>query len=328
MGEPIITSDPRVVSDAAALVDGAGFELISATGADRVAFLHRLVTGNVAGTPAGSGCRAVLLTLKGHIVSDMRIFVRDGDVRIVVAAGDGAALAAALSKYAIADDFVAAVAGELSSLAMFGPRAGDRLAAVGVGLPEQLRAGEPWSHAEVATPFGVLWLVRARGYGADGFWVWGDTAAVVSMRAALVAAGVACLAPDIAEAARIRAGEPRAGAEITADCFPMEVGLSDAIDYRKGCYLGQEPIVRIRDRGHVNWRLAGLRFDGAALPTAGDRLTCDLKEKTGRITSVGIFPGEGGVALALVHVSVPDGTDVRVVHGSGEIVARVVAAAA
>ena len=44
----------------------------------------------------------------------------------------------------------------------------------------------------------------------------------------------------------------------------MEVGLDAAIDYAKGCYLGQEPIVRIRDRGHINWRLVGLDVAGAA----------------------------------------------------------------
>jgi folate-binding Fe-S cluster repair protein YgfZ len=100
----------------------------------------------------------------------------------------------------------------------------------------------------------------------------------------------------------------------------MEVGLDDAIDYRKGCYLGQEPIVRIRDRGHINWRLAGLDVTGDADPAAGDRLETDAKPKAGRITSAARLPDGRGVALAMLHVSVPAGSTVRVRHGETAVI--------
>ena len=131
------------------------------------------------------------------------------------------------------------------------------------------------------------------------------------------------LAPDAAEAARIAAMEPRAGAEITPDYFPMEVGLSGAIDYGKGCYLGQEPIVRIRDRGHINWRLCGLDVEGDVDATAGDALESDSKPKAGRVTSAARLPGGAGVALATVHVSVPVGGAIRIRHGEALLSARV-----
>ena len=121
--------------------------------------------------------------------------------------------------------------------------------------------------------------------------------------------------PLQAEVLRIRAGEPRFGAEITADYFPMEVGLSGAIDYTKGCYLGQEPIVRIRDRGHLNWRLVTLVADAPGPVAVGDRLEADIKPKAGRITSVAALPGQPAVALGMLHVSVPVGTPVRIKPG-------------
>ena len=89
-------------------------ELVVATGVDRIRFLHGLVTGNVAGTEPGRGCRAALLTPKGQVVSDLRIFVRPDDVRIVVDAGQAAPLATALARYAIMDDFAAAPVPEFS----------------------------------------------------------------------------------------------------------------------------------------------------------------------------------------------------------------------
>jgi len=233
-------------------------ELIVATGADRVRFLHGIVTGNVAGAPVGGGCRSALLTPKGHVVADMRIFVRPDEIWIVVGPGVAATLAPALARYAIMDDFAAAPRAEFASFGLFGP-----------------------------------------------------------------AAGVGNLGAALAEAARIAAGEPKEGAEITADYFPMEVGLDGAIDYKKGCYLGQEPIVRIRDRGHINWRLVGLEIDDPRDPAAHDAIESDLKPKAGRVTSTARLPGGRGVALALLHVSVPEGTIVRVKHGDDLIPARV-----
>jgi folate-binding protein YgfZ len=175
------------------------------------------------------------------------------------------------------------------------------------------------SHAEV----GPLWLVRAHQLGADGFWIGGSADAVAAVDARLAAAGVPRLAPAAAEAARIAACEPKLGAEITSDYFPMEVGLDGAIDYAKGCYLGQEPIVRIRDRGHINWRLVGLEIVGPQDPTPHDAIESDLKPKAGRITSAARLPDGRGVALALLHVSVPGGSEVRVKHGDQIVPARV-----
>src|SRR4051812_49037845 len=218
-------------------------ELIVATGADRVRFLHGIVTGNVAGAPVGGGCRSVLLTPKGHIVADMWIFVRPEEIWIVVGPGVAATLAPALARYAIMDDFAAAPRAEFASFGLFGPAAGERLAAAGIDAGD-LAARLALSHTDADVPgAGRLWLVRAHELGADGFWLAGDPAAVAAADGRLASAGVANLGPALAEAARIAAVEPKEGAEITSDYFPMEVGLDGAIDYHKGCYLGQEPIV-------------------------------------------------------------------------------------
>jgi folate-binding protein YgfZ len=132
---------------------------------------------------------------------------------------------------------------------------------------------------------------------------------------------------ETAEALRILAGEPKFGVDITADVFPMEVGLDPVIDYSKGCYLGQEPIVRIRDRGHINWRLVGLRLAEDVPVVAGDRLESDARPKAGRVTSAARLPGQAPVALGLVHVSIPVGTTVRVRHEDRAVAAEVVPAA-
>jgi folate-binding protein YgfZ len=323
-----MTSDAPTVATLDLLTTGAvraslgERELIVATGADRVRFLHGIVTGKVAGTPVGGGGRSVLLTPKGHVVADMRIFVRSDEIWIVVAPGVAASLAPALARYAIMDDFTAAPRPGFALIGLFGPGAAAQLAGVGVDTGD-LGSRAELSHADVSFDGGALWLVRAHELGADGFWLAGDPPAVAAVDAKLAAAGVPRLDAAAAEAARIAAVEPKEGVEITADYFPMEVGLDGAIDYTKGCYLGQEPIVRIRDRGHINWRLAGLDIEGPHDPTAQDLIESDLKAKAGRVTSAARLPGGPGVALALIHVSVPDGSAVRVKHGDEIIAARV-----
>jgi tRNA-modifying protein YgfZ len=310
----ITTDVALLVEDAVLAPAGApGRELVVATGADRVRFLHGLVTGNVAGQAPGQGCRAALLTPKGQVVSDLRIFVRAGDVRIIVDAGQAAPVAAALARYAIMDDFTAAPAADFSLFSLLGPAAAARLSAAGVEVGA-LAAAPALAHAEI----GPLWVARVRELGAEGFWLGGPAAELAALRAKL-AAVVPELDAGVAEAARIDALEPRFGVEITADYFPMEVGLGGAIDYTKGCYLGQEPIVRVRDRGHINWRLCGLDVAGAQDPHPGDALTSDAKPKAGKITSAARFPDGRAVALAMAHVSLPVGATVHI----GPIEARI-----
>ncbi len=312
----------------AALKDGAALlaplprDLIVARGADRVRFLHGVVTGNVAETPTGGGVHALLLTPKAHVLSDMRIFPRQDDLFVVVASGQGAVTAAALSRYAVMDDFTAEVAPEMSFAAVLGPHARARLAALGLPV-EQLDAKNDWSHL---TSEGGLWLARARQLGVVGYWLGGGEEVLAGISAALLQAGTPRLSQATAEAARILAGEPAWGREITDELFPMEMGLGDAIDYTKGCFLGQEPIVRIRDRGHTNWRLARLELAAGAAARAGDPLESDAKAKAGRLTSVASGPEGHSVALGFVHVSLPEGAPVRVAGAAGTVAATVRAA--
>lgn len=311
------TDDLDLLAHGAVAVDVAR-DVVACTGADRVRFLGGIVSGTVVGLAPGAGARSALLTTKGHVLAEMRLFVRGQDVLLVLPAGQGDEIATALSRYAIMDDFAAARRPDMALLAVLGPSAGDRIEAAGVA-PGDLASRPIWSHATI----GGDWLCRARMLGADGFWIGAPPTRLAAIAAGL---GAPKLSPWAAEAARIAAGEPAWGAEITPDYFPMEVGLEDAIDYVKGCYLGQEPIVRIRDRGHLHRRLAGLRFAGGVLPAMKDPIETDAKAKAGHVTSAARLPGGQGVALALVHPDVPDGADVRVRHGDTIVGARVVSA--
>jgi folate-binding protein YgfZ len=108
------------------------------------------------------------------------------------------------------------------------------------------------------------------------------------------------------ERLRILARTPRWGREIDEGILPAEAGLDErAVSFTKGCYPGQEPLARLRNRGHVNRTLRVLELDGDALRQAAE-VSFD-GNVVGRVTSA--VPG---LALAYIRVEVPDGAALEV----------------
>jgi folate-binding protein YgfZ len=112
--------------------------------------------------------------------------------------------------------------------------------------------------------------------------------------------GVPRMDAELLELLRIEAGSPRWGAELDEGRIPIEAGLTErAISQTKGCYTGQEVIIRILHRGHVNWHLSGFEaVDGGGGMAAGDEMTAPDSEKVvARITSAAASPRLGRIAL-------------------------------
>src|SRR4029079_11784721 len=109
------------------------------------------------------------------------------------------------------------------------------------------------------------------------------------------------------ERLRILARTPRWGREIDEGILPAEAGLDErAVSFTKGCYPGQEPLARLRNRGHVNRTLRVLELDGDDQPREAAEVRHD-GAVVGRVTSA--VPG---VALAYVRVEVPDGAELEI----------------
>jgi folate-binding protein YgfZ len=113
------------------------------------------------------------------------------------------------------------------------------------------------------------------------------------------------------EILRIRAGTPRFGREIDERVLPAEAGLDErAISFTKGCFPGQEPVARLRYRGHVNRRLRVLAID-AAEPPPYDAEIVYAGKVVGRVTSAA-RDGDGVIALGYVRVEVPEQAELAV----------------
>jgi folate-binding protein YgfZ len=164
-----------------------------------------------------------------------------------------------------------------------------------------LKEGE-WRSA--GEPASSIRVERTEEVWPEAYSLMGPADAITSLWRALVEAGARPSGNAVWSTLRVEAGRPVFGTDMDTETIPTEAGIDlRAIDHTKGCYTGQEVIVRIRDRGHVNRRLRRLELGDVPTPVAGTELTAtDGSGKTvGRITSAVQSPKYGGV-LALAYV--------------------------
>jgi folate-binding protein YgfZ len=143
--------------------------------------------------------------------------------------------------------------------------------------------------------------------------IWNDPLEVWTAAPVFAAASAPSPSSEV-ETRRIEAGFPRYGQDVSEANFPFESELIRLIDYKKGCFAGQEPVARVHSRGGGgNKRLCGLRTAGSEPLEVGMALSTTEKEAGGMVTSSAISETFGSIALAYVHKSAwEEGSEVRV----------------
>ena len=243
-----------------AFVDLSDYRKVRVHGGDAVAWLHDLLTADIAGLRPGSSCRSLLLTPTGRIRADVQVLRRDDDVVLTQAPDQPDHIGLLLGPYVLSSDvFLEDATGDLALFAV--PDA----AASTIGLP----GFEPSSLGP------GLDLLAAQGKPA-----WRVEDALV--KAALLEASAAS-----AEAWRIIHGIPRMGADFDQRSLPSEAALDATIDTTKGCFLGQESVARIANLGHPP---RVLRHVTCAAPFVPGAPVFANGEPVGEVTSAAPLP--------------------------------------
>jgi folate-binding protein YgfZ len=271
---------------AAGLATLAGRTLLEIRGADRISFLHAFCTNNIKALAAGAGCEAFVTSPQGKTLGHVLVFCEAERVLLDASPGHAAALITHFDRYLLSEDvqFVDRTSETgLLLVAGFGA-AGALRQAVGHEPPNAMLTIAAAQIADVAVRVACIPFV------STGYFVWHPASEATRVIPALVASGALPCESGAVEAARIEAGFPLFGTDITVDNLPQEVGRdAQAISFTKGCYLGQETIARIDALGHVNRKLVGLKFPTGELPAAGTSLLVGEKE-VGRVTSAAWSP--------------------------------------
>jgi len=223
---------PRSEAGQAIFFDLSGRAKFRITGADRLRFLNGQITNDLRKASETSAIEACILNAKGK--TDAHIYISaSGDSFLVDGAADlREALRVRLERYVIADDVQIEDVTDQCSLFHV--------------LSEQSPALE---HGRT---------LSVRRFAEPGWDIWGDAAQQHVLLQELSSRWAPCDS-DAAEVMRIEQGIPRWGRELTNDIIPIEANLEQrAIDYQKGCYIGQEVISRIKMSGQTNKRLRGL----------------------------------------------------------------------
>lgn len=269
----------------AGVVDRSDRGRLLLTGNDRRSYLQGLLTNDIEALKPGEACYAAYLTPQGRMIADMHV-LETGDAIVIDV--EGAVIETVrdrLSQFIFSEDVtVNDLTATTAQLGVYGPRA----AAVVADSREA-----------------ALYVLPCDDMGIAGFDVIVENARRAEVQGRLHEAGAIDVDRATAEITRIEAGRPRFGIDMDEDTIPLEAGIEDrAISLTKGCYVGQEIIIRVLHRGHgrVARRLVGLSLDpSAAPPRQGEAIHAGDRE-IGRVTSAVVSPSLGRpIALGYVH---------------------------
>ena len=273
----------------AAFLDRSHRGRLVVSGADRASYLQGLLTNDLVALRAGQGCYTAYLTAQGRMIADLYAYEL-GDVLLLTMSGavkDG--VMAKLDQFIFSEDVqLGDVTATFAQVAVVGPEAADVVAAIVSGVTlDALRTMPEHGNARATWEGGAAIVTRVADAGEPGFDLFVERAQADALRAALAAAGAVALDAATAEAIRIEAGVPLFGPDMDEETIPLEAGIeARAISFTKGCYVGQEVIIRVLHRGHgrVARKLVGLVLDGDGPPAAGAAIRSGERE-IGQVTS-------------------------------------------
>jgi folate-binding protein YgfZ len=300
--------------------------LIVVSGGDRASYLQGLLTNDIVALGAGQGCYSAYLTAQGRMISDLFVYELGDAILLALPLATKDTVLAKLDQFIFSEDVqLGDVSDPFATVAVVGPAAAAMVASA-IGMNEaDVSALEPYGNRRIDVEGTAAILLRVMDTGEPGFEIVIPGEAVADLLEKLHASGAADIDEETADVLRIEAGVPLFGPDMDDETIPLEAGIEQqAISFTKGCYVGQEVIIRVLHRGHgrVAQKLVGLAFEpGADLPALGAAVQVDGKE-IGEVTSAATSPALGRpIALAyLKRDFVTPGTIVQLPAGTATVV--------
>ena len=269
------------------------------TGKDRLDWLQGLLTNDVKSFNGAGWSYGAWLTPQGRMITDVTVVELGDEAWLDVPGALARSLAEKLDRMVFTEDVkIDDVSALIVSVAIHGPAAGTTLGPLLAGGGSIDRGG-----IGIVRDGSDPIVIGRTLNGPDGLVVYTSSTRAAGLEESLAHSGATPLDDESAETLRIEAGVPRFLVDMTEDTIPLEANLDHAISHTKGCYVGQEIIVRIRDlaKGRVARRLVGLLPEQDVVPAVGTPVVADGKS-VGRVTSATWSPALGRpIAMAIVH---------------------------
>lgn len=278
----------------AAWLDLSARGKIKASGEDRARLLHAMTTNHIQQLTPGTGCYAYFLTAQGRVLADVNILARPDEFLLDTEPESREKIFKHLDAFIIADDVtIEDLTVSLATIALEGPQAAAILEKLGAPLPAAEYGNAEWQNALV---------VHTSHTGGPGFFIITPASERDALIDRLEAAGAVAASPEAFRIVRIENGRPRFGEDITERFIGPETNQARAMNYQKGCYLGQEIVERVRSRGQVNRILVPIQIEGTEPAERGTKLQVG-NALAGEITSAAYSPALNKiVGLAYIRV--------------------------
>lgn len=292
------------------LIDLSSRGRIRVSGAEATMFLNGLITNDMKTLAENRWMPAAFPTVQGRLIGAVRIVRGKDSFLIDTDAESREAVLKTISRFTLAGDFhVSDVTAETALLSIQGKRAAEVVEKV-----FETPVSDLPRNGAIELP---VTIIRATHTAEDGFDVVIDSGQAPQIREALINAGAQPVGDDTFEVLRIEAGIARYGRDMDETTIVTETNLDDAVSYTKGCYVGQEIIVRIKHRGHVAKKLTGLRFDTDRSVEAGAIIKSTDGTEIGKVTSTAFSPAlKNTIGLGYVRYEyLAAGTNVMVDDG-------------
>ncbi|PRW61168.1 glycine cleavage system T [Chlorella sorokiniana] len=309
----------------AVVADRSHWGRLRLSGEGRLAFLHGQSTADIQAPQPGSGCDTVFVTAQARTIDLATVLAQGSGLLVLVSPGMKQQVAERLDKHIFPGDQVQLmdVSSKTSMFSVLGPQAD--------AVMQQMQAGgicgAPYgTHTLLSFRGKPVIVVSGGGLSGPGYTLIADESVAADVWRALTSQeGVEPFGADCWEMARVLAGRPKAGAELTEDYNPLEAGLYHACSVTKGCSIGQETINKVHNLSAVKQQLWGLEMEAPC--TVGDTVEAPDGTKLGKVTSYIDTPSGQHRALAYLKCKVQgqqldlEGLRVTVAGARGTVVA-------
>ncbi len=316
--------DPAAEYDAAresvAVMDRSYVGRFRVTGKDTLDLLNRLSSNKVDPLPPGTGAVTILPTNKGRVIDLLNLFARDDHLLMLTSPQTRERVAEWIDLYTFLEEVaLEEITQGTAMIAVLGPQAA-RIVDDLLGLATANL--EPYASVAVSINGFEATLLRSDPLRAPGCDILLPAQQAPDTWNALIAAGAVPIGERAFDLLRIEAGIPRYGWEMSEAVNPWEVNLQEYINFEKGCYIGQEVILRLNTYQKVQKHLMALALSNAAQVAPGHKLYLG-EQQAGVVTSLAQRPTSGEtIGLGLIRRAfATSGMELRVVAKGGEQIA-------
>jgi len=274
---------------------------LSITGGDRVRWLNGMVTNNIRDLATGHGVYAFLLNPQGRILGDLYAYNWGESITVDTDRSQVEKILATFDHYIIMDDVeVKDLSEQVTAMGIAGPNARQVARACGIEIPESLPLQIVEATCTCDCECTRCPCVRSENAELESYELWLDPRNAKKTWEALISHGATPVGSEALELVRIQSGIPRYGVDIRERDLPQETEQMRALNFNKGCYIGQEIVERIRSRGAVHRKFTGFVWINDDVVTPGSKVRLGEKE-VGEVTTAHLL-GEKHSGLALGYI--------------------------